>query len=75
MASAIVARSGRTPERHRQVPLEFRGNGTGTDPWLARAVLDAGYPADALAVVTGDREAVLARPCSPRCSATTRSRS
>jgi phosphonoacetaldehyde dehydrogenase len=28
--------------------------------WLARAVLDAGYPADALAVVTGDREAVLA---------------
>jgi aldehyde dehydrogenase (NAD+) len=27
--------------------------------WLARAVLDAGYPADAVAVVTGDREAVL----------------
>jgi aldehyde dehydrogenase (NAD+) len=28
--------------------------------WLARAVLDSGYPADALAVVTGDREAILA---------------
>jgi aldehyde dehydrogenase (NAD+) len=28
--------------------------------WLARAVLEAGYPAEALAVVTGDREAVLA---------------
>ncbi len=27
--------------------------------WLARAVLEAGYPADALAVVTGDREVVL----------------
>jgi acyl-CoA reductase-like NAD-dependent aldehyde dehydrogenase len=27
--------------------------------WLARAVLDAGYPADALAIVTGDREPVL----------------
>jgi len=28
--------------------------------WLARAVLDAGYPADALAVITGDREPILA---------------
>src|SRR5262249_46372332 len=28
--------------------------------WLARAISDAGYPADALAVVTGDRDAVLA---------------
>jgi aldehyde dehydrogenase (NAD+) len=28
--------------------------------WLARAVLEAGYPEDAVAVVTGDREAVLA---------------
>ena len=27
--------------------------------WLARAVLDAGYPADALAVVTGDRVEIL----------------
>jgi aldehyde dehydrogenase (NAD+) len=27
--------------------------------WLAGAVLDAGYPADALAVITGDREVVL----------------
>ncbi len=28
--------------------------------WLARAVLDSGYPPDALAVVTGEREVVLA---------------
>jgi phosphonoacetaldehyde dehydrogenase len=28
--------------------------------WLARAVLTAGYPADAVAVVTGEREAILA---------------
>ena len=27
--------------------------------WLARAVLEAGYPADALAVVTGEREVIL----------------
>ena len=27
--------------------------------WLARAILDAGYPEDALAVVTGDREEIL----------------
>src|SRR5262249_51568579 len=27
--------------------------------WLARAILEAAYPADALAVVTGDREAVV----------------
>jgi aldehyde dehydrogenase (NAD+) len=27
--------------------------------WLARTVLEAGYPADALAVVTGDRQAIL----------------
>jgi phosphonoacetaldehyde dehydrogenase len=28
--------------------------------WLARTILEAGYPADALAVVTGDREEILA---------------
>jgi aldehyde dehydrogenase (NAD+) len=28
--------------------------------WLARAILDAGWPEDALAVVTGDREEILA---------------
>lgn len=27
--------------------------------WLARAIIDAGYPDEALAVVTGDREAIL----------------
>jgi aldehyde dehydrogenase (NAD+) len=27
--------------------------------WLARAVLESGYPADAIAVVTGDRETIL----------------
>jgi aldehyde dehydrogenase (NAD+) len=51
LAPAIAAGAPIVLKPSEKTPLAAR--------WLAGAVLDAGYPADALAVVTGDKEAVL----------------